>query len=307
MNIVIEKLSNNETHDNYKYYVNAYESYKKIYNQIMARGEGNLEPKLLEGKPITINYSNMEPFLKDQYYIGAKADGRRFMMMFSEPMIDEDTEFQHSNRLIYFIDSTLNFWLLKSYINGEEKLFEITDIGNCLIDGELLMFGNVKKVWNNQNEIQKYILVSEEHDKVQYSPFVSFLSFDILYGPMQVPDFDKENKRINWGNMAALMGFKKYYDIPTIKRRTVLEEMFQNQRSTLKTYNESYVKHGFKIIINEFIDKDEIMNNFYKTSLNTNNFAVYVYEFMKNFYFNSIRKQLDIDLQVQLKKEINSL
>lgn len=312
MNIVLEKLFDKELinqtlNPNYKYYVNAYESYKKIYNQIMARGEGNFDPKVLEGKPITINYTNMEPFLTEKYYIGAKADGRRFMMMFSEPLIDEDTEFEHSNRLIYFVDSTLNFWILKSYTNGEEKIFEIKDIGNCLIDGELLLFGSVKRVYNKNNEIEKYILQPEIHDKVEYSPFVSFLSFDILYGPMQVPDPDKENKRINWGNMAALMGFKKYYDIPTIKRRTVLEEMFNNPRSTLKMYNESYVKDGFKIIINKFLDKDELVNVFYDSFSGEINFSEYITEYFKDYYFNNIKNQLDIESQQTLKKEIVKL
>ena len=96
-------------------YSDARSSYERIYNNMMAKGKGNLKPTSLAGNPIQLDTTNMRSLFKDRgsgggkvgyndYFVSTKADGLRFMMMIGKT----DT----GTIPIFFVDSQMNFWVL---------------------------------------------------------------------------------------------------------------------------------------------------------------------------------------------------
>jgi hypothetical protein len=320
---------------NDKRYEDAYESYKEIYNEAMVRGKGDLDPQDLEGKPIQLDINNYTSLVTDEYFVSTKADGLRFLMMFSngfdKPFIDRAPQgisqvgSEPNYRNIYFIDSEkintgskLNFW----YINRIETNQQISDkyvgdipgllgVAKCLIDGELLMWGNIDKTFGSDGSVIKYT-VSQD---LATEPVVVFLAFDIMYGPTH-PRFKSETHQIvrgskmdtsykqgptktikssnrnilEFGSSGAMLGFKGAERWPTEDRRWVLETMFNNQYSHIIRYLQDIAPYNFTILVSPFVPM-EIMLNYDNP-----------YEYMKKIY----EEEIKIQYQRNMSKNIQN-
>ncbi len=247
--VIFRKLSRNFTDPVFR---DAYQSYKEIYNNAMAKGKGNLDPRSLAGNPIQLESTNMgslfkKPGVYSDYFVSTKADGLRFMLLIGNKSID-------NSRTIYFVDVNLNFWIIEdlptipSYLN----------VDKTLIDGELLFWGKtVVKRSKTTREILEYQL----HKFRNIKPFIGFLAFDILYGPTN-PDYVREDlskipiggknyghgskqppPKFQLGSFGAMVGLKaqtlsdsKVVRWPTTRRRKSLEQMFLNSGSPLWHY-----------------------------------------------------------------------
>ena len=116
-------------------YKDAFQSYKEIYNNSMAKGKGELDPKSLAGNPIQLDTTNMNSLFKikensidyNDYFVSTKADGLRFMLLIGNKSVS-------NNRNIYFVDSKMEFW----FIDGLPFIPMTLNVDKCLIDGELL-------------------------------------------------------------------------------------------------------------------------------------------------------------------------
>ena len=69
-------------------YIDAEQSYKKIYNTCIAKGTEILEPEWLGGNPIQLDNNNLNSLFKikegkteyNDYFLSTKANGLRFML-----------------------------------------------------------------------------------------------------------------------------------------------------------------------------------------------------------------------------------
>lgn len=133
----------------------ASDTYKEIYNNIMAKGKGDLKPESLMGNPVQVDRYNYDSLLTqsidsgiefNDYYVNAKVDGERYMLLITNTF-SKDTK--NKSRKILFMDKKMNYYKL-------EVTPIITNIDKCLIDGEIVLTDNG----------------------------IIFFAFDILYGPI---------------------------------------------------------------------------------------------------------------------------
>lgn len=234
----IVKLIRLEPHISNIKYRDAFQSYKEIYNNAMAKGKGTLQPRTLAGNPIQLNTSNMNSLFEmtengikyQDYFVSTKADGLRFMLLIGNKTIS-------GFRNIYFVDSKMNFWYIGTKDGGDgiPTIPISLNVDKCLIDGELLFWGNITYKKNKNNEIVEYTLKKNKLGK----PFIGFLAFDILYGPTN-PDYVEQNGskflKFQLGSSGAMLGQKAVGRWPTTRRRAVLETMFLNTDSPLWRY-----------------------------------------------------------------------
>ena len=182
----------------------ANESYNDIYNNIMSKGKVKLKSTFLGGNPVTLEQKDFPTLINKEYVVSTKADGNRFLLM-----IGNKSEFEQ--RHIFFIDRNKDFWIL---LNNEEQLPKVSNIANCLLDGELL-------TWGKREQDENVIRVTPDKRKgnrYDRKPLMIFSCFDILYGPTN-PEF-KEPSDINpqrtlvLGSSGAFMGPKGGYRWP---------------------------------------------------------------------------------------------
>jgi len=270
-----------EPHESNQMYRDAQQSYKEIYNNIMARGKGNLEPKFLGGNPIQLDPNNMGSLFKfdeegniiyNDYYISTKANGLRFMLLIGNK--DPITKIIN----IYLIDSRMNFWYIKQMDRLPPIPVEL-NIDKCLIDGELLFWGSVTtRIVNKQ--IKEYT-IKKDHKSTR--PLIAFLAFDILYGPTK-PDYsfiqgEKELSHLTTfklGSHGPMIGFKSIGRWPTSKRREVLHDLILNPNSPL--WNFLHVSSAWNLhslVMTRKGDKSSIIEGI------TWNFTILVSPFIK--------------------------
>ena len=178
-----------EPHESNALYRDAFQSYKEVYNNSIAKGKGNLEPKFLGGNPIQLDSNNMNSLFSSEgsklsykdYFVSTKANGLRFMLLIANKNVN-------GSRNIYLIDSRMNFWYIRQVgkSGGADSLTGILppipvdlNVDKCLLDGELLFWGFIKtRIVNKQ--IKEYEISKLGNNK----PLIAFLAFDILYGPL---------------------------------------------------------------------------------------------------------------------------
>ena len=290
----IVKLRRLDKHNDLLKYEDAENSYMAIFNRIMTRGKNELPPQNISGKPITLSPDNFSALLATEYYIGAKAKGQRFLMMFSDGLNSEEIE--REIYFINFIESNIYYWCFSYVENGIEKsLPPVKNIAHCLIDGEIIMSGLIKEITNENNEIIEYQLKSYGN----YSAFISFLSFDILYGPIEIPPIDPKRHKVVYTTSVPMIGFKAIDNWPTYKRREILEFMFLNRVSELTQFNNYQLRNNnFMILVNPFHD-------FKTISLMLNKINKPVYEFIKDLYVDENSKE-SVGAIESLKVQLNN-
>jgi mRNA (guanine-N7-)-methyltransferase len=305
-----------EPHESNNLYRDAFQSYKEIYNNSMAKGKGNLEPKFLGGNPIQLDSNNMNSLFSvtdssklefGDYFISTKANGLRFMLLIGNKDIGNGT------RRIYLVDSRMNFWYIRQLgkggsgdnVTGILPSIPIDlNVDKCLIDGELLFWGFVKtRVVNKQ--IKEFEISKIGNNK----PLIAFLAFDILYGPIN-PDYVRSEEEYSHlttfqlGNSAPMIGPKAVGRWPTTRRRHVLEQMFLNKDSPLWEYlhiQSPYnlntismsrkgntmamlegIRYNFTIFVSPFIKMKELFEKVPSPE---------IYDTMKRVFMNAIENQ----------------
>jgi len=280
-------------------YENAKNSYDTIYNNIMSTGKNFLKSHSLMGKTINLTIDSGDTFQTHEYYASVKADGRRFLMMLADVM-DEETDEDHlhtakgSSRHVYFVDMDNEFWML---LYNKKKLIQFENTGNLLLDGELLLLGDVK-----YDAERSMYTIQKDHDHGSINePFVVFLAFDILYGPIALEHIDQRiqytghaqksfKENIKFGNVVPYIGFKKSENWPTKARRSILEQIINNKLSVIDKYNvESYLSRNFIVSVNHFYKLDKLLlkdpeTNYLYTSLRN--------KYIDHLYFEISQKYL---------------
>jgi len=220
----------------------AVESYDDIYNNIMSKGKTKLRSQFLGGNPVTLEKKDFPTLVNNEYVVSTKADGMRFLLM-----IGNKSEFDQ--RHLFFVDRNKDFWII---VNNGEELPKIGNIPNCLIDGELLLWGG-DLVYNED------IIRLTPVNKIK--PLMVFSAFDILYGPTD-PKFDgvNANLKLDLGSSGGFMGPKGGYRWPWNKRYSVLSTMLTNDYSSLKSYNSNLdTLFRFKMVVSPFIDLKTVL------------------------------------------------
>lgn len=296
-----------EPSDSNVIYRDAKQSYREIYNNAMAKGKGNLEPKFLGGNPIQLDtgnmnslfeYNNKKLHLRD-YFVSTKADGLRFMLLIGNKNVD-------GSRGIYLVDSRINFWIITQDILGNFPNLPLDlNVDKCLLDGELLFWGQITTRKNQHTkQIKEYIIKKERSQK----PLVAFLAFDILYGPTN-PDYvipkDREittNVRsFELGGSGAMIGPKATGRWPTNRRRHVLEQLILNKESPFysflhdqTSYNPNRIEYlnnnaiknqthyNFTVFVSPFVEMGKLLQMLPNTD---------IYEYMKDILHKSIEDQ----------------
>lgn len=319
-------------------YVDAFQSYKEIYNNCIVKGKGNLDPRFLGGNPIQLDVNNMGSiFSFSDYYVTTKANGLRFMLIIGNQDLDKI-------RYIYFVDSNMKFWYIKQIpklgltMNTDSTgiippLTIDLNVDKCLIDGELLFWGNVTTRKVNK-EIKEYIITKSEGS----NPLIAFSAFDILFGPMN-PEYSKPIVAIQkitdpeasetegelshttvfkLGNSAPMIGPKAAGRWPASKRRHVLEQMFLNKDSPLWDYLHIQSSHNLNTIV--FSKKDNVASVIeghrygftifvspiilMERLMQKSNSTIEIYEYMKYFFTENIKKQYFVVDYTNYKTEI---
>lgn len=189
-------------------YLDAYMSYKGIYNNAMAKGSSDLIPTSLMGNPIQLDSENMNSLFNvdiernkihyADYLVSVKLDGLRFLML-----IGDKTPL--GTRNIYFVDSKLHFWHCKHFHPIPPK----SNIDKTIMDGEILFWGDVDVEWDRDGEIRSYRVKGPNRH-------IAFVAFDMLYGPTN-PGYQRQDAKegVDMGNVGAIKQkheyFKRYY------------------------------------------------------------------------------------------------
>jgi len=288
--IILHRL-NKEKHG-YMYDL-AVESYDDIYNNIMSKGKTKLKSIFLGGNPVTLEKKDFPTLVKNEYSVSTKADGIRFLLMIGNKS-------EYDQRHLFFIDKNKDFWIL---LNNGQELPKINNIPNCLIDGELLLWGDLVQ---NQDVIR---LTPYKERNVKSKPLMVFSCFDILYGPTN-PEYAPIQKsqtprnilptggvnnhvQLVLGSSGAFMGPKGGYRWPWNKRYSVLTTMLMNKESSLFQYNQN-LNSRFKIALSPFVDL--------KTVLKSKN----PYNYMKMVFDKGLRYQIP-EIPTNLSKKTDGL
>lgn len=154
--------------------------------------------EFIGGQPITLlrkHIFNLTTFSKtyrgfSKYTATSKVDGTRLLMYINEP--DPNTGF----RKVHFIDRSLNIYTLS---NKEKHFLNEVKGPKMILDGELVFFKGQKS---------HYYLPSSETEHL------SFMVFDIIYGPTSVklldPMIDINPSYGSANSMAGPMGGKQW-------------------------------------------------------------------------------------------------
>lgn len=178
----------NELLPNDPEYKRVFESYKELLEKSILRSK-NLE--FIGGLPITLMQRHLFNLVvkSDKYsqfskYTGtAKVDGTRLLMYINEKD-PNDPEF----RKIHFIDRSLKIYTLS---NKQKLTLNSIKSPKMILDGELVFYKNNKS---------NYYLPSSETD------YLSFMVFDILYGPISIKLEDPLDISPVYGSANTMIG-----------------------------------------------------------------------------------------------------
>lgn len=270
----IELRKLNEKNGGYLYKL-AVQSYEDIYNNTMSKGKVKSKHySFLGGNPITLEKKDFTTLINNEYVVSTKADGIRFLLMIGNKS-------QLADRHIFFVDRNKDYWVLN--YNGK-LLPTIANIPNCLLDGELMMWGDI---------IQSKDIIRLNKTKTK-KPLIVYSAFDILYGPTD-PKFTDEGAKmkLDMGSSGAFMGPKGGYRWPWKKRYSVLKTMLTNKYSVLHSFNKLETLFKFKMVLSPFIELKTVLNQ----RMTPESFMIDTYVKNLNYQFpeipNDIKKKTD--------------
>lgn len=177
-------------------YMKVLSSYYELIKTSILRQD---KEEFIGGLPITLLRRHVINLLQkskiyngySKYTVTSKVDGTRLLMFINEKDPTDD-----SRRKVHFIDRSLKIYTLS---NKEKHYLNSVRGPKMLLDGELVFFKN------NQSN---YYLPSSETD------YLSFMVFDILYGPISVkiedPLIDTIPKYGSANAMAGPVGGKQW-------------------------------------------------------------------------------------------------
>lgn len=178
----------NELLPNDPEYKRVFESYKNLLEKSILRST-NLE--FIGGLPITLMQKHLfnlvvrsDKYPKVSKYTGtAKVDGTRLLMF-----INEKDPNNSDFRKIHFIDRSLKIYTLS---NKQKLTLNSIKSPQMILDGELVFYKSSKS---------HYYLPSSETD------YLSFMVFDILYGPISIKLEDKLDINPVYGSANTMIG-----------------------------------------------------------------------------------------------------
>lgn len=159
-------------------YRQVYLSYEKLVKNSLARNKDYDMKKFIGGLPVTLEKQDMSTLMtklpngKSQYTVTQKVDGTRMLMYITTvPGVK-------NGRMIYFIDRNANIYRVR---NSSQDSLDPIDSREMLIDGEVVFFDSD----DNSHSVLEINRVKG----------VSFMAFDILYGPNNI-DVNTEGERV---------------------------------------------------------------------------------------------------------------
>ena len=147
-----------------------YQGFKNLVRNFLTRDENFSMKTFIGGLPITLESKDVSKITKvnengrSVYNVTQKVDGTRYLMYIG-PEIKPDI-----TRIVCFIDRNMKFFRLRNAEN--ETLQNIDTKGEILLDGELVFF-------DQKGKSHKYL------NSVDIAG-VSFMAFDMLFGPREV-------------------------------------------------------------------------------------------------------------------------
>ena len=147
--------------------INHFENFVK---NIISRNKNYDLKKFIGGLPITLerkdvhSLATLDPSGKSYYTATQKVDGTR-VLMYIGPRIGENL-----NRVFCFVDRNMNLYTLRDKMRDVLPYIDVRE--EMLLDGELVFF-------NSEGKSFKELSFSEISG-------VSFMAFDILYGPSNI-------------------------------------------------------------------------------------------------------------------------
>lgn len=255
---MITRIIKLQEKDGYLYKL-ANDSYDSIYNNIMSKGDIKLNSSFLGNSPATLSFHDFPKLVNTEYHVSTKVDGLRYLLM-----IGNKTDL--SDRNVFLVDKNKDFWIIST---DKKILPAISNIPNCLLDGELYIDGEY----------------SQTNTIIETDSYVYYSAFDILYGPTK-PELEDESvrRRLVLGSSGAFMGPKGGPRWPFLARYSVLGAMVLNILSPLHRWN---TNENFKIILSPFLRFSEVAN----TDKN-------IYKYMVKLYNQEIQKQTGKKLKV---------
>jgi len=153
-------------------------SYEKLVKNSLVRNKSYDMKKFIGGLPVTMEKQDMSTVMsklpngKSQYTVTQKVDGSRMLMyIVTTPGVK-------NGRMVYFIDRNTNIYRVR---NSNQDSLDPVDSREMLIDGEMVFFDSD----DNSHAVLDINRVKG----------VSFMAFDILYGPSNI-DVNTEGERI---------------------------------------------------------------------------------------------------------------
>ena len=159
-------------------YKQVYTSYEKLVKNSLVRNKDYDMKKFIGGLPVTLEQKDMSNLMtklpngKSQYTVTQKVDGTR-MLMYTATVPGVK-----GGRMVYFIDRNTNIYRVR---NSSQDSLDSVDSREMLIDGEVVFFDSD----DNSHAILEINRVKG----------VSFMAFDILYGPNGI-DVNTEGERV---------------------------------------------------------------------------------------------------------------
>lgn len=156
------------------------QQFQKLVTKFLAKNENYDMSKFIGGLPVTLERSDMARLMtkgrdnKSKYTVTQKVDGTRVLMY-----IGPDSETASvKQRTVCFIDRNMKIYTVR---NDTRDILPYVNTREMLLDGEIVFF--------DQEGIAHKELES------RYVKGVSFMAFDILFGPENI-DISSENEKI---------------------------------------------------------------------------------------------------------------
>lgn len=156
------------------------QQFQKLVTKFLAKNEKYDMSRFIGGLPVTLERSDMAHLMtkgrdnKSKYTVTQKIDGTRLLMY-----IGPDSETSSvKQRTVCFIDRNMKIYTIR---NDTRDILPYVNTREMLLDGEIVFF--------DQEGIAHKELES------RYVKGVSFMAFDILFGPENI-DVNSENEKI---------------------------------------------------------------------------------------------------------------